>query len=399
MRKHRPDYAIILLTLALMAISLIVVYAIGPRVAQFENSQTGSHFSETYFAKHHLISILMSIAAIVAGYFVPYAFMEKIGKKTLIVGFALCILVFIFGKLGVSALVTCDEGACRAFRVPGLGFGFQPAELVKIGVLFYVSWLTAERKKQKLMEKSEFWVPIGAILAATAIFIALGLKDFGSTVVIFTMIMAIIWLGGVSLKQLAILLGAGLLAAGLLIVVSPHRLKRIASFNGDSDTYHIENSLLGMGTGGIMGVGLGNSIQTTGYLPEALSDSIFSVVGEIWGFVGTISVMLIYVVLCYRLLGVGQRTENNNQALFAVGVFAWVIAHVIINVGGMTGIIPMKGITLPFLSYGGTSMLFVAYAVGVAAQISGWTRREIVNEDSSSRRGQRRSRNASRSRR
>ena len=399
MRKHRPDYAIALLTLALMAISLIVVYAIGPRVAQFENSQTGSHFGDMYFAQHHAISIGMSIAAIFAGYFIHYAFMEKIGKKLLLVGFGLCILVFIFGKLGVSALVTCDEGACRAFRIPGLGFGFQPAELVKIGVLYYVSWLIAERKKQGKMEKSEFWVPIGVILGATAIFIAWGLKDFGSTVVIFSMIMAMIWLGGVNLKQLAILLGCALLAAGILIVSSPHRLKRIASYNGDSDTYHIENSLLGMGTGGIMGVGLGNSIQTTGYLPEALSDSIFSVVGEIWGYVGTISVMLIYVLLCYHLLGVSQKTESQGQSLFAAGVFAWVIAHVIINVGGMTGIIPMKGITLPFLSYGGTSMLFVAYAVGVTLQISGWTRREIVNEDSSSRRGQRRTRNAGHSRR
>jgi cell division protein FtsW len=143
-----------------------------------------------------------------------------------------------------------------------------------------------------------------------------------------------------------------------------------------------------------MGVGLGNSIQTTGYLPEALSDSIFSVIGEIWGFLGTMAIMAIYVVVLFRILDVSRKTEDGERSLFAAGVFAWLVAHVIINVGGMTGIIPMKGITLPFLSYGGTSMMFIAYAMGAVLQLSGWTKREVIDEDSSSRRGKRRARNA-----
>jgi len=393
MRKHRPDFAIALLVLALMAISMIVIYAIGPRVAQFENSVSGSHMDEMYFPRHHIVSIGMSIAALLAGYFLSYDFVEKIGKKSLAIGFAMCVMVFILGKLG-SSLVTCDLGACRAFRVPGLGFGFQPAELVKIGVLFYVPWLISDRRKRKLMDKSELWLPIGVILGCTAVFLALMLKDFGSTVVIFTMVFTMIWLGGVRLKHLMMLVGAGLIAAAGLIVVAPHRLARIASFNGDSNTYHIDNSLIGMGTGGLMGVGLGNSIQTTGYLPEALSDSIFSVIGEIWGFLGTMAIMAIYVVVLFRILDVSRKTEGGEKSLFAAGVFAWLVAHVIINVGGMTGIIPMKGITLPFLSYGGTSMMFIAYAMGAVLQLSGWTKREVIDEDSSSRRGKRRARNA-----
>ncbi len=394
MRKHRPDFAIALLVLALMAISMIVIYAIGPRVSQFENSVSGGSLDEMYFPRHHMFSITLSVVALVVGYFLPYSLVEKVGKKILVVGFVLCAMVFVMGKMG-SSLVTCDLGACRAFRVPGLGIGFQPAELVKIGVLFYVSWLISDRRQRKLMDKSELWLPIGVILGCTAVFLALALKDFGSTVVIFTMIFTMIWLGGVRLKHLAMLIGAGLIAAAGLIVVAPHRLARIASFNGESNTYHIDNSLIGMGTGGLMGVGLGNSIQTTGYLPEALSDSIFSVIGEIWGYLGTMTVMVIYAVILFRILDVSRKTEDGEKSLFSVGVFAWLIAHVIINVGGMTGIIPMKGITLPFLSYGGTSMMFVAYAVGATLQLSGWTKREIVtDEDSSSRRGKRRTRNA-----
>jgi cell division protein FtsW len=179
-------------------------------------------------------------------------------------------------------------------------------------------------------------------------------------------------------------------------VFSPHRVARLASFG---DSYHVENSLISLGTGGFLGVGMGNSIQSTGYLPEALSDSIFSIIGEVMGFVGTIGVLLLFLGMLIKMVSVSRHTEQAERALFVIGVIAWIFAHVIINVGGMIGIIPVKGITLPFLSYGGTSMLFVAFVLGIVLQISSWTKREIVDENSSSRRGQWRPRNASRSRR
>jgi cell division protein FtsW len=159
------------------------------------------------------------------------------------------------------------------------------------------------------------------------------------------------------------------------------------------------NSLIGFGTGGALGVGLGNSVQTTGYLPEAPSDSIFSVVGEAWGFLGTVIVLVVYAVLLQRVLGVSRRTEDDEQSLFALGVFAWILAHVIINVGGMLALMPMKGITLPFLSHGGTSMMFVSFAIGMTLQISTWTKREEIDENTSSRRGKRGTRYAGSGRR
>ena len=165
--------------------------------------------------------------------------------------------------------------------------------------------------------------------------------------------------------------------------------------------WHLENSLIGMGTGGLFGVGLGNSIQSTGYLPEALSDSIFSIIGESWGLFGASIVLIILVALMVRILSVSKKIADKEQCLLVVGVFAWIAAHVIINLGGMTGLTPMKGITLPFLSYGGTSMMFISYAVGVVLQISGWTKRETIeeDEDTSSRRGQRGTRYSSSRRR
>jgi cell division protein FtsW len=129
-------------------------------------------------------------------------------------------------------------------------------------------------------------------------------------------------------------------------------------------------------------------------LPESLTDSIYSIIGETWGFVGAGLILLAFAILVSRILRVSERTEDGEKSLFAVAVFAWIISHVIINVGGMLGLIPMKGITLPFLSHGGSSMMLVSYAVGMTLQISRWTRREAIDENSSSRRGQRGTRNA-----
>jgi len=390
-RKHRSDLLLAVVTLLLMAVGLLIIFAVGPRVAQFENSQSGSSFSESYFFTHHLVSVVLAIGAMIFGAKFEYKLMEKFGLRIIGIGFFLCLLVFIFGKIGVS-FVTCDEGACRAFRLPGIGIGFQPVEIVKIGIMFYLSWFICERKRQRLLGTRDFWLPIGVFVLLTGVLVAFGLKDFGSTVVIFAMIGAMCFIGGVELKQFGIGIGVIALLAGLLIVTSPHRMARLASFG---DNYHVENALISLGTGGLIGVGIGNSIQATGYLPEALSDSIIAIIGEVFGFIGSSLVIVLFALILCRMMSISKRSKDPAQALCVVGVAAWIFAHVIINVGGMIGLIPVKGITLPFLSYGGTSMIFVSFALGVVLQVSSWTKREVIDEDSSSRRGQRRSRNAS----
>lgn len=393
MRKHRVDYLIAIFAIVLMVLGLLVIFSVGPRVAQFENSQSGSNFSETYFFTHHALTVVLSIVAILIGYFLPYKKLEKVSFKILGVGFALCALVWMLGKMGATGIVTCDEGACRSFHLPGLGIGMQPVEIVKVGVLFYVAWLIRTRRGEGEIDSRNFWVPIATIIGLTALLVAVGLKDFGSTVVIFFMVLLMVFCGGANLKSIGIGLGIIGVLALLLIVSSPHRRARLESFGGDS-SYHVENSLISLGTGGFLGVGMGNSIQSTGYLPEALSDSIFSIIGEVMGFVGTIGVLLLFFGILVKMVSVSRHTEQQEKALFVLGVVGWILAHVIINIGGMIGIIPVKGITLPFLSYGGTSMLFVAFVLGEVLQISSWTKREIVDENSSSRRGQWRSRNA-----
>ena len=169
----------------------------------------------------------------------------------------------------------------------------------------------------------------------------------------------------------------------LAVVTSPHRVERLLTFGSaeSSDSYHIENAMIAIGAGGLFGVGIGNSVQATGYLPESINDSVFAVMGETFGFVGLVAIVGCFTALLMRLLRTANHLQDTEESLVVVGIFAWATAHVVINIASMTGLIPLTGITLPLLSYGGTSMLFTAAALGLALQLSCYTSREARTEE------------------
>ena len=154
------------------------------------------------------------------------------------------------------------------------------------------------------------------------------------------------------------------------------------TFNAEdsSDSYHIENAMIAIGTGGFLGVGIGNSVQATGYLPESINDSVFAIMGETFGFVGLVVVLGCFTVLLLRLLKAANYLHDDEESLVMIGIFAWAAAHVVVNISSMTGLIPLTGITLPLLSYGGTSMLFMTAALGLALQLTCYTSREPRKE-------------------
>lgn len=389
MRKHKPDLLIAVLMMVLMAVGLIVIYAIGPSWAQFQNGVGDYGYSDSYFFMRQLMSVAGAVVAFVVAYKVPFKYAERAGKWILIGGFVLCAVLALLGAMG-SGLANCSLGACRWYRLP-MGMSIQPVEILKLGVLIYMAGLIAKRKREGKLEQKELLVPLAVVAGLTVILVAVLQKDLGSTVVIMFMLACMLVVSGMKWRVLAGI-GAGLLAVGaLLIICFPHRVERLMSFGGDgADTYHIDNALLAIGNGGLFGVGIGNSVQATGYLPESINDSVFAVMGETFGFVGLMAIVIGFAMLLWRLLKTAGGLETGDTGRFVVvGVFAWVAGHVIINIMGMTGLIPMKGITLPFLSYGGTSMMFVALAMGMALQLSGWTKREVSDENTSGRRGQR----------
>lgn len=398
MRKHKPDLLIAVLTVILMAVGLIVIYAIGPAWAQFQNSVGNYGYSDNYFFVHQLVSVGASLVAFLVAYNFPFKWIEKAGKWVLLAGFVACAILAILGAMG-SGLANCDPGACRWFRLP-MGMGIQPVEIVKLGMLIYLAGLMAKRKEEGKLEKKEFLVPLAIIMGLVVFFIAILQKDLGSTAVMVFMVACMLVASGMKWRILAVMGAIVTALVVLLIVCFPHRLERMMSFSGDgADTYHIDNALIAIGKGGLFGVGVGNSVQATGYLPESINDSVFAVMGETFGFVGLMAVVVCFAVLLMRILKTAEGISVDGTGRYvAVGVFAWVAGHVIINIMGMTGIIPMKGITLPFLSYGGTGMMFVAIAIGMCLQLSRWTKREADNENISGRRGQRRTRYSSSSR-
>ena len=376
MRKHRGDRIIVFTTLVLLLAGLIIIYAIGPMRANFLNAAYGGNISENHFFVRQLINVVLSIAAFIVAFKVPYEKVRKYGKWVLILGLVLSLALVVLAKAG-SSLAKCELGACRWINIGSFG-SLQPAEFLKLGLVLYLSQLAATRKAEGKLNSSDFWLPAGLYSLLSLFFVIVVQKDLGTGAVLIAIILATIFASGVELKKFLIVL-AGILAAGVLVIVtSPHRVERVKTFfNGDgADTYHIENAMIAIGTGGLTGVGVGNSVQATGYLPESINDSVFAVMGETFGFVGLSMVVGVFVVMLTRVMRVAELGADEEKRLVAVGVFAWVAMQMAVNIMAMTGLIPLTGITLPLLSYGGTSMMFVTIALGIVTQLSCYTKRE-----------------------
>lgn len=409
-RKHRPDYGIMSYAAILVMIGLIIIFAIGPQRANVLNESFGSSLGDSYFIIKQSISVLLAIGSFFAFFFLfRFDFLQKHAAVILGGAFTASALLFIFGNLlGVEAVAQCALGACRWFNIPGVGT-FQPAELLKFGMLIFLSGFLAARLKAGLInDRERTIIPVAVLMGLCALFVVFFQKDLGTGIALVAIVVAMLMAAGIDRKLGAILLGILLLGGVLMIVSAPHRIDRVATFlqgdeimTNDPASYHISHAKIAIGSGGFLGVGIGNSVQAAGYLPEAINDSVFAILGETFGFVGLVFILAVFYVLLLRMLKVMDHLIDPRFKLFVAGVFGWIASHVVINVAAMIGLMPLTGITLPFLSFGGTSMVFMAAALGLVLQVSQYTvhRSEIKEgsrEDSSSRRRVGRTRYASR---
>jgi len=406
-RRHRPDYKIVLYMGLLMLIGLIIIYAIGPQRANVLNNAYGSDYSNTYFFVKQTTSLLVALLAFGLAATIPYVLITKNSGKLLIIGLAACGLLAIAGWTHMG-IAQASLGAVRWFNLGGLG-SFQPSEVLKFGVLIFLAGFLGVKVQQgKINDVNETLIPVGIILALSMMFIVVIQKDLGTGVALTSIVFSMLFVAGLNKKiGLAIIVGA-LVIGGIFIVSEPHRVDRITTFlkgdnssTSDAGSYHIEHAKIAIGTGGWTGVGIGNSVQATGYLPEAINDSVFAIMGETFGFIGLVGILILFTALIMRLLKVMDHLVDPRLKLIVAGVFGWFGAHVILNVASMIGIFPLTGITLPLLSFGGTSMIFIAAALGLVFQLSRYTThtsrlKEAQYEDSSSRRGVGRSRHSSR---
>jgi cell division protein FtsW len=219
-------------------------------------------------------------------------------------------------------------------------------------------------------------VQLGLIAAAALFIIVIMQKDLGTGVSLVAIILTQMIIAGIKLRYLA--LAVTTLAAGAVVSImfAPHRMQRILTFFGQGNEvidYQINQAMIALGSGGLTGRGLGQSVQAFGWLPEAEHDTIFAILGETLGFLGLMFILIIFAILLRRIIGKTDFIENMYLRLVAAGVFGWLAAHVIMNVGGMMHILPLTGITLPLVSLGGTSMLFIMAGLGVVFAISRYT--------------------------
>ncbi|MDR0591611.1 MAG: FtsW/RodA/SpoVE family cell cycle protein [Candidatus Nomurabacteria bacterium] len=406
-RKHRPDYMILLFMGIIMLIGLVMIYAIGHQRANVLNNIFGTNYSENYFFINQLISIVLSLGVFFAASKMPVKYIQKVAKYVLIIGVLACLVLALGGALGLG-FAQCTYGACRWYNIGGKSL--QPAEILKLGMLLYLSLFLAARFKQKKLDRSETLIPLAVLCGIAMILVVVVQKDLGTGVVLGMMVLSMLLIAGVSKKILLLLLGGAVILGVIFTVGTPHRRERLATFlSGDTSTvdddeaYHVTNAKIAIGTGGLMGVGIGNSVQATGYLPESINDSIFAIMGETFGFVGIVVVILLFVALLSRLLKTVYFLHSDVGRVLVAGVFGWIAAHMIMNIAAMIGLVPLTGITLPFLSYGGTSMIFLAAALGLVFNLSRYTAHSPAEEGGddeslSSRRRLGRPRYASRSR-
>ena len=359
-RRHKPDYTIFVVAVILLIIGLIVVYSISPALAA--NQDVG----DNYYVNKQLVAIVLGLAAFWIFSAMPVNFIKNSTK--------LLIWISLIGIVLVQAFGEEVNGAHRWIQIGGVSF--QVAELIKFTVIVWLAgFLVSRLADDSIKSSSKTLKPIFILLAIVG-FVVIGLQgDFGSAAVIAAIIGVMAYSAGMPLKRIGVI--AGIVGIGLIIAIAatPYRRERIATFlNPSSDCqsagYQSCQALIAVGSGGVFGLGIGNGAQAYGYLPEAENDSIFAIVGEKFGFLGASAVIGLYVLLFSRLRRIIQRTDDSFARLFVIGVLGWLSIQTIINIGAMIGLLPLKGITLPLISYGGTSLVFVLAALGVVFQIS-----------------------------
>lgn len=367
------DFPLLAGCLALLGLGLVMVTSASSEVA---SALSGNPL---YHSIRHLIYLAIGGAACIITLQVPMAFWQRHGARLMLLAFVLLIMVL---------LPDIGREVNGAKRWIGFGlFNLQPSELAKLFTVMFIAGYLVRRQDEVRSKLTGFIKPM-LVLGPMAVLL-LAEPDFGATVVLVGSCIAMLFLGGINLVRF-IPLAAAVLGAGVLVMTSQsYRMQRLTNFidpwaDQYGAGYQLSQALIAFGRGEWFGVGLGNSIQKQFYLPEAHTDFVFAVLAEELGMVGALATVALFVFVSVRALYIGLWAEKARQyfsAYVAYGLaFQW-IGQVLINIGVNVGLLPTKGLTLPFLSYGGSSLVICCVCMGLLLRIE-WERRTYLgNED------------------
>jgi len=346
---------------ALLLIGLVMVASASIGVSDRE---TGQPF---FYFERQVVYVLLGLLAAAIAVTIPTAIWEKYSMVLLVIGFALLVLVLV---PGVGHEV---NGSRRWVR---LGFmNFQVSELARVMLLTYVASYAVRRADELRSDFKGFIRPVGVLAGAAVLLLAE--PDFGAATVLMTTGLVVLFLAGARITHLLVPIVLGIAAMGTLAVTSAYRLRRLVAFRNPWEDpfdsgFQLVQSLIAIGRGEWFGVGLGASVQKLFYLPEAHTDFVFAVLAEEFGFLGVIVVLGLFAVLVGRALAISRNASEAGltfQSYLAAAIGIWLGLQAFVNVGVNMGLLPTKGLTLPLLSYGGSSMLVTLAWLGVLLRV------------------------------
>lgn len=354
------DRPFLFIVFILLGIGLLMIASAGVLYGE-------TRFNDAYFFfKRQLIGLSIGLVSMYLFSRISYHIWRPLSVPIFVVALILLVLIFIPG-IGTSAY-----GAARWIELGPISF--QPSEVMKFAIVLYLSAWLAGKGKEKTEDFYEGLVPFLAVLFLVA-FLILKQPDTGTLFLIFGMSMSIFFYSGANLKHIAGMGALALLSFFILLKTAPYRMQRFLVYmNPEHDPqgfgYQMTQALVAIGSGGLFGVGLGYSHQKFNYLPEPVTDSIFAIFGEEFGFVGTTVLISLFVFLALRGIRIAKNAPDRFGELLGIGIVSWIIIQAFVNISAITGLIPLTGVPLPFVSYGGTSLAVLLSAIGILLNIS-----------------------------
>lgn len=350
---RRVDLSILVATIVLVLFGIVMVYDVSSVIA-FRD------FADKYhFIKDQVMWVALGLVCLFIFSIIDYHLWGKLAVPLLLLTIIFLVGVFMPG-FGVKLL-----GASRwlDFKL----FLFQPTEFSKLALTIYLAaWFSNK-------EKGRFWAFL--LLLVIVLGLVIAQPDMGTAVILAGTSLVIYFLSGANLMHFLLLAPVGIAAAVIFIKIAPYRMARILTFldplrDPQGASYHIQQILIAVGSGGLLGVGLGQSRQKYEYLPEAVTDSIFAIVAEEIGFIGTSLIILLFIFLFARCFKVAGEAKDHFGRLLAGGITAFLVIQTVINMGAQVALLPLTGVPLPFISYGGSSLIVSLSAIGILLNIS-----------------------------
>jgi cell division protein FtsW len=361
--KQTADKALIFVILIILTCGLIGLSSASSVVsyARFND--------EYYFLKHQLFGTIIGLIAFWIFSQIDYHIWRKYAFGFLIFSIFLLLLVFIPG-------VAAEYGTSRSW-INLFGYSIQPSEFVKLSFLLYLAaWL--ETRKEKLHDINQGIGPFIVVLGIIAILMLLQ-PDVGTLSIIAITSLIVYFVGGGKITHLIVIVLGGVLALSILIQFNDYQMNRFRcllnpEFSPNKYCYQVNQSLIAVGSGGILGRGLGESRQKFMYLPGVKDDFIFAIIAEETGLIVSVLLLTLYLYFFYLGISIAKRAPDDFGKILAIGIVTWIVIQALINVGGIVNILPMTGVPLPLISYGGTAILAALSACGVLVNISKQTK-------------------------